>query len=800
MLLSRPRLTVAAITLAAVMVLAPTPSYAARMVAELRPSRIYLGTQTLLIVEVIDARDAGWPSVRSVAGLNIKRYSGPSVMRDLFTGRTTRRYQFIVTPARPGKFEIPAVSLEVAGMVLRDGPFTLQVDEAALRFRMAKIEPTEILVGETATLDVYYQGVRPGVRPVVPAVDGLAIRPVQLGRVEVTEREGLPITIHSFEVEAKKLGSFQISGIAFDGVPAEPVTVRVSPFVVVGTQIGEQSLVVGSRTTAHVLIRGLPQSTGLKLIAPKGVRIVPSTQRYRSRAPGSLFSFDVIAAEPGNFAIDTIELPGGEKVALDEPLTLAVRQSGAGDIFACRGIPSSEETVVGEPFTVDYEVFFRGDFQGAAVDLSQALFASKDYIKVEPVSDLSYPDWQGVPVDARLGKRRIRMLLGSGDYNGRKEQLLRFALKITPLATGELSLQGLRVVLLLQIKEERRTATSFFSSSQTKQFARVAEVPPHYVIDPPGITRPPTYQGAVGRSFAFVTELDRTSATAMSPLTLTMKISGESVGPQFTPPPLGQVPELTRDFDVSSTVHGGEVADDTITFTQVVRPRSEEVTELPALPLVYYDYEQKAYETVYSLPIPLEVRPGSLVGAAAMEAVTDSATHPSNRQMNQAGTQPVVILGANYTTLGDVIVAPLSFGAVIAVLIAGPACVIVVMAGRWAYRRRQPLAAVKQQRRELVRALGKLGGADDFYMRLAEILQSYFRLSFNLPPGEISNDALAGAFKNARLSSQLQDEARSLLDACDAGRFASGAVTDEEQARLINRARDLFRQLERSAK
>jgi len=794
----KPTLAIAAFAVATIF--APAPSFAARLVAELSPSRIYFGTQTLLIVEVIDVPNASWPSVQQVAGLDIERYGRPSVMRDLFTGRTTHRYQYIVTPAQPGTFDIPAVSLKAAGGILKDGPFTLQVDEAALRFRTAEIDPPEILVGETATLDVYYQGVRPGLEPVVPDVDGLAIRPVRIGRVEVTEREGLPMTIHTFEVKAKKLGSCEISGITFDGVSADPVTVDVLPFVVVAAQVSEDSLVVGSRTTAHVLIRGLPQSTNLKLIAPQGIRIAPSTQKYRSRAAGSLFSFDVTAIEPGNFAIDTIELPDGEAVTLDPPLTVAVRQGGAGDIFACRGIPSTEETVVGEPFTVDYEVFFRGDFQGAAIDLSQALFANKDYIRIEPINDLAYPDWQGVPVDARLGNSRIRMLLGSGEYNGQKEQLLRFALRITPLATGELPLEGLRVVLLLQIKEERRTATSFFSSSQTKQFARVAEVPSHQVIDPPGITRPPTYRGAVGRSFAFVTELDRTTATAMSPLTLTMKITGESVGPQFTPPPLAQVPELSREFDVSSTVHGGEVTDNTITFTQVLRPRSEKVTELPALPLVYYDYERKEYETVYSLPIPLEVRPGSLVGAAAMEAAVDSPPPAGDRPTNRATAQPAVTLGANYTTLGKVVAAPLSIAAVIAILIAGPVCIIVVMTGCWAHRRRLPVAATKQRRRELLHALGKLDGTGDFYARLADILQSYLRLSFNLPPGELSSDALAKALEDARLSGRLQEEARSLLDACDAGRFASDAVSDEEKARLTMRASELLKELGRGVK
>ena len=76
---------------------------AAGMAAKLRPSRIYLGTQTLLIVEVTDARDAGWPSVPSVTGLDIERYGRPSVTRDLFSGTTRIRYQFInETTCLPG--------------------------------------------------------------------------------------------------------------------------------------------------------------------------------------------------------------------------------------------------------------------------------------------------------------------------------------------------------------------------------------------------------------------------------------------------------------------------------------------------------------------------------------------------------------------------------------------------------------------------------------------------------------------------------------------------------------------------
>jgi peptide subunit release factor 1 (eRF1) len=73
-------------------------------------------------------------------------------------------------------------------------------------------------------------------------------------------------------------------------------------------------------------------------------------------------------------------------------------------------------------------------------------------------------------------------------------------------------------------------------------------------------------------------------------------------------------------------------------------------------------------------------------------------------------------------------------------------------------------------------------------------------MSFDLPPGELSSEALTNAFETARVSRQVQEKVRGLLDTCDAGRFASGAVTEEEKDRLTTRAKEVFREIERSAK
>ncbi|MHC4798709.1 MAG: hypothetical protein ACYTF1_18895, partial [Planctomycetota bacterium] len=670
-----------------------------------------------------------------------------------------------------------------------------------LTFLSAKLEPNQICLGETSKLSVAYRGFRPRMTPILPQVEGLAIKSTGPPRTEVTRREGMPVTTYQFDVRASKLGTYQIKGIVLDKVPADPVTLKVAPFVIVGTQVGDQSVVVGGQTTVHVMVRGILRSQGLTLVAPQGLTVIPAKQRYRGPAGTTVFSFDVTPTEPGTPTINTIKLADGRKVTLAQPITLSVRQSGEGGILACKGIPRSEQTVIGEPFIVDYQVFYRGNLLGAGVDCRDAAFGDKPYIKVEPVNDLSYPDWTGQPMPASFGEDRIIMLAGSGIFNKQKEQAIRFALKITPLAAGELSLEGLRVILRLQIKEEKRTRRSLFSSSQTRDFDRLAEVPPHSVIDPPGKQAPRGYRGAVGTAFKFITQLDRTKATAMSPLTLTMKIAGESVGPQFKPPILADVPEMNRLFDVSPTIGGGDVENNTITFTQVVRPRSEQVAELPALPLVYYNYRNKKYDTVYSLPIPIEVTPGSLVDAGDMQVTPTQTTSKTEVTAPQIPTAEIVTLGANHTTLGQVVTfRPLGPLPILSVLIGGPACVLLVWVLQRLHRRRQPLSEIKQQRRELNRALKQIGQADNFYEELARLLQAYLRLTFNLPPGELSLNILAQVFEERSVDKNLQQEVEELLGRCDTGRFAVGSTDDQEKNRLIEQTRQLFNKIDRGVK
>lgn len=777
---------------------APGIGQAAEVNAGLHPDTIYLGTQAQLVVEVQDG-DGQWPTAEGVDGVQISRYGSPRTVHQLFAG-TARRlhsYNFLVSPERAGTFQIPAVTVKVGDETITRGPFALRVLEAAVKYIGFKLAADETVVGQPVALAVVFQGYRPGLQPSLPEIDGLTITPTgepqtQLGSGSV------PQVIFRYRVVASKLGTFRIKGITFAGVAAEEIVLTVSPFVVVGTGIDDQSLSVGQQTGLRVATLGLSPASAPAPVAPGGLSITAAGSPRREQAGTLVFNYSVTAMEPGNPTITHLKLADGRQFALKQPIALSVRQSGRGGILSCTAVPRSNETALGEPFIIDFDVFYRGDYRAAAVDLSKAAFADKPYIKVESVSDLSYPDWKGQPLEiGLLPEGKLTALAGSGDYQGQKEQRIRFALKITPLVAGELPMAGLRFVIRLHVSERQQGPGFVFQSTADQDYDSIVDLPPHRVVDPRGKKAPAGYRGAIGAAFTFVTSLDRTTAAAMSPLTLTMKITGESVGPQSQPPALAEVAELVRDFEVSPSVSGGEVDGNTITFTQTIRPRTEKVRELPALPLVFYNYEKQQYETAYSMPIPIEVRTGSLVGAQAMQtAVSSQPVVPATAVAAEPAASGAV-LGANFDTLGSLVRRePLGPAGLLLVLIGGPASALLARFGCVCYLRRRPMSQIRRQRAGLMNSLDGLGAGERFHVELAGIVQEYLRLTLGLPPGEISGEELARLLDQRRAGNDLREAALNLLAECDAGRFAVGSVSGSKRDRLVRQAREVLRRIE----
>ncbi len=67
--------------------------------------------------------------------------------------------------------------------------------------------------------------------------------------------------------------------------------------------------------------------------------------------------------------------------------------------------------------------------------------------------------------------------------------------------------------------------------------------------------------------------------------------------------------ELERDFKVDAPSLITDSEENSITISQTIRALSENLTEFPSLPVVYYNQASERVETIYTKPVPLEVVP-----------------------------------------------------------------------------------------------------------------------------------------------------------------------------------------------
>lgn len=159
------------------------------------------------------------------------------------------------------------------------------------------------------------------------------------------------------------------------------------------------------------------------------------------------------------------------------------------------------------------------------------------------------------------------------------------------------------------------------------------------VKPPPAAGRPASFSGAVGKGFSFAVETDRSVVQAGDPIVLTFTVSGSGeLGPVGLPSLEDLLPPDR--FRLPDNEIAGQVVAGTKAFRVPVRVIDETVTEIPALPYSWFDPELAEYQTTYSLPIALSVRPAQIVSADDVVSARSDATgsNPKEDRTDSADT------------------------------------------------------------------------------------------------------------------------------------------------------------------
>jgi len=299
------------------------------------------------------------------------------------------------------------------------------------------------------------------------------------------------------------------------------------------------------------------------------------------------------------------------------------------------------------------------------------------------------------------------------------------------------------------------------------------------VISPlPSEGRPSDFSGAVG-DFQFIFNASPKKVKAGDPITLTMEVNGTGNFNTVLMPRL----ENTEGFKAYEPQVKTEP--NTKTFTQILIPENERITQTPKAVFNYFDTDENRYKTISQGPNPIQVEKGK--EEAPAQVVGPIAQVPSTPGEERLTRDLIYIKEALGRTErpGFKLYHEKYFLAAIAagVLFLIPFYILTRRSERLkrdsAYAGR--LAALKILKNafpSLKRQIRSGGDPKVFYEKVFKTLQDYLGNRLNIPPAGITYDAVDGILRPGNINPDILRKLRNLFDVCDRARFADLKTED----------------------
>jgi len=444
-----------------------------------------------------------------------------------------------------------------------------------------------------------------------------------------------------------------------------------------------------------------------------------------------------------------------------------------------------------EPVDIVYTWAFRADINVASPDLNLPVLRMSDRMHMEvlvpPDSNTDKLVAGRVQLDAAVSRKRI----DDTDYNA-----YTITLRLYPEQPGELVIPPASATTVVAVPTNKRDIWGDRVYDRKREFAAADGVT--VTVNPlPAEGRPGGFNGPVGR-FSVSTEISETRAYVDDPLRLTITVRGDGLLDRVQRPLLSANPVFVERFRFKDSLESGDVARHSVTFEQVIRPRTADVGEVPPVEFAYFDSDTGEYRVARSDPIPIQVLPASAQSIETFGDVLDSnaATELTRRP---GGLYTNV---TSYAALRDQIPRL----AVLWVLVVPPAAYGILLA---LHRRRRrlrddvALARASAAWRRWSKHLATLRHAardDDgaFFDNLARTVSGYLSDKLNLGQGELTAGDVRTLVEEQRIPEDTGAQAIGILERCDAARFAPQQLSIDERRALLDEADAFGRRTERA--
>jgi tetratricopeptide (TPR) repeat protein len=597
--------------------------------------------------------------------------------------------------------------------------------------------------------------------------------------------------------------------------------------IYVGENFGYYIVIKGTNQAGQVDLAPLqpynPQSTGNR--NQSSINVINGTT---TQSVTTIMTYSLTANRVGRIQIPSLTVEVQGRTYHTNPVSVNVLKPGTTDRLDLDVTLSEHQCYVGQPVIMTVKFYISatiGDFQFNIPALSSDAF----YIEDPDVSNGQAKAYRlGSGITALISQYRVT-------HNGMDSVLLSFSKVLIPKRSGPIDLPAASVSAAVAVGRVRSNDPfdSFFGAqTRYKQFMVTSEPFKLTVRPVPDEGKPAQFYGLVGQ-YTISASATPTSVNVGDPITLTIKIGGNKYLKPVRWPALEELPELAANFKIPSQKASPTIEDGFKVFTQTIRANNDKVTEIPSIPLAYFDAAKGAYVTAKTQPIELRVAPTKVLTSADLEG---AGFTPVNREVEAIKKG----LSANYEGLD--VLHNMSFSPLAAVTSPGYAALwalpLMLLVSSTVIRictRTSPeRVAAKRRRRACGKAVGQLkklrvegvppanggnvsrasrprseGGTPSALRgqdgrdtiqpneQLASIMKHYIGERFDKTAGSLTPDdcyeAIAAATKNAQAAEQYRQTVAGL----DAGRYAPMEINVD--ADRIKEVIALIRTIEKDA-
>jgi hypothetical protein len=484
-----------------------------------------------------------------------------------------------------------------------------------------------------------------------------------------------------------------------------------------------------------------------------------------------VMNYTLTAGQAGTIRIPSLSVTVDGKSYKTDPVELNVAQPGTTDQLELETTLSQQQCYEGQAviFTVKFYVFANvGDYQFDIPAFTNDAFYVEDLDAIKQY---------------RVNRRNKEAIL------------LTFSKVLIPKRAADYDLGTSSVSADVAVGRGRSQDAfdNFFRNNvQYKRFAISAQPLKLSVLPLPQQDKPEGFYGLVGR-YTISAAAVPTKASVGDPITLTIKIGGNYLKPVQWPE-LEKIAGLSENFKMPSQKSSPIVENGIKVFTQTIRPANDKVTEIPSIPLVYFDADKGQYVVAKTEPIKLEVSPTKILTTADVEG----------RDFTPAGTEVEAVkkgISANYEDTDCLQNVRFSLSAAIAspgylVGWAAPLLVLITSLLAKSIVHTTPEQAARKRRRNAAnRAVRRLKGIPSAQLQnncelIAESMKQYIGERFDKVAGSLTAEDCMQTIIDRTGDSASANRYKDIVSRCDAERYSPtqqqlDSATIDEVVRLI---------------